>query len=66
MRSGDKEKVLAVLASLDRDKRIDVAAQLPPKSQALVPEYRREGQFRRAPRLVASEDLKEARVLRAV
>ena len=66
VRSGDKEKVLAVLATLDPDKRIDVAALIPPKSQAFIPEYRRAAQFRRAPRLVASEDLKEARVLRAV
>jgi uncharacterized protein (DUF1800 family) len=43
-----------------------VAAQLPPKSQAIVPEYRRGGQLKRAPRMVAGEDLKEARVLRAV
>jgi uncharacterized protein (DUF1800 family) len=66
VRSGDKEKILAVLATLDPDKRIDVAAQLPPKSQAMVPAYRREAQFRRAPRIVASQDLKEARVFRAV
>jgi uncharacterized protein (DUF1800 family) len=66
IRSGDKEKILAVFATLDPDKRIDVAAQLPPKSQGVVPDYRREAQFRRTPRLVASEDLKEARVLRAV
>ena len=30
------------------------------------PEYRREAQFKRTPRLVASEDLKEARMYRAV
>jgi uncharacterized protein (DUF1800 family) len=66
VRSGDKEKILAVLATLEPDKRIDVAGQLPPKSQAFIPEYRRAAQFRRTPRLVASEDLKEARVLRAV
>jgi len=66
VRSGEKDKVLAVFAALDPDKRADVAGQLPPKSQAIVPEYRRTGQFRRAPRLVASEDLKEARVFRAV
>ena len=54
------------MASLDEDKRVDVAGLLPPKSQALFPQYRRQGQFRRAPRMVASEDLKEARVFRAV
>jgi uncharacterized protein (DUF1800 family) len=66
VRSSDKEKVLAVLATLDPEKRIDVAAALPPQTQALVPEYRREGQFKRSPRMVVSEDLKEARVFRAV
>jgi uncharacterized protein (DUF1800 family) len=66
LRAGDKEKVLAVFATLDPEKRIDVAGLLPPKSQAAVPEYRRQGQFKRAPRMVASEDLKEARLFRAV
>ena len=65
-RSGDKDRVLAVFAALDPDKRIDVMALLPPKSQAIVPEYRREGQMKRIPRQVASGDLKEARVFRAV
>jgi uncharacterized protein (DUF1800 family) len=65
-RSGDKDRVLAVFAAIDPDKRIDVLAQLPARSQALVPEYRREMQFKRVPRQVASEDLKEARVFRAV
>jgi uncharacterized protein (DUF1800 family) len=65
-RSGDQEKVLAVFAALEPEKRVDVAGLLPPKSQAFVPEYRRQGQIKRTPRLVASEDLKEARVLRAV
>jgi len=65
-RSGDKDKVLAVFAALDPAKRTDVAAMLPAKSQAIVPEYRREGLFKRSPRVVASEDLKEARVFRAV
>jgi uncharacterized protein (DUF1800 family) len=66
VRSGDKDKVLAVLATLDPNKRADLVAQLPPKSQAVVPQYRRAGMFKRVPRTVVSEDLKEARVLRAV
>jgi uncharacterized protein (DUF1800 family) len=65
-RSGDREKVAALLASLDRDKRIEVASLLPQNSLAEIPELRREGQRRRMPRLVASEDLKEARVFRAI
>jgi uncharacterized protein (DUF1800 family) len=66
VRSGDKDRVLAVFATLDPAKRIDVAAMFPAKVQAIVPEYRREGQFKRVPRQVASEDLKEGRVYRAV
>jgi len=64
--SGDRVKVLAVFASLEQEKRADVAGLLNPKSRAMVPEYRRAGQVRRTPRTVVSEDLKEARVLRAV
>jgi uncharacterized protein (DUF1800 family) len=66
VRSGEKDKVLTVFAALDPGKRVDVVGLIPLKSQAFVPEYRREGQLKRAPRLVASEDLKEARVFRAV
>jgi uncharacterized protein (DUF1800 family) len=65
-RSGDRDQLTALFASLDQDKRGMVASVLPPKSSALVPEFRREGQRRRTPRLVASEDLKEARVFRAI
>jgi uncharacterized protein (DUF1800 family) len=65
-RSGEKEKVLTVFAALDPAKRADVAWQIPPKSQVFVPQYRREAQLKRSPRLVPSEDLKQARVFRAV
>lgn len=65
-RSGDREQILALFASLDPDKRQQVAAVLPPNSLAVVPEYRREGRRRNAPRQVASDDAKEARVFRAV
>jgi hypothetical protein len=66
VRSGERDRILGVLTTLDPDKRFNVVGQLPPISQAAVPEYRREGQLRRTPRLVASEDLKEGRVMRAV
>lgn len=66
VRSGDKDKVLAVFATLEPEKRVDLVPQLPGKSQAVVPEYRRAGMFKRAPRTVVSEDLKEARVFRSV
>ncbi len=65
-RTGNKDQLEALLASLDGDTRRQVVSMLPQQSLALVPEYRREGQMRRAPRQVASEDLKEARVYRAV
>jgi len=65
-RSGEKDRVMAVIQKLDPDKRTDVVALLPPKSQAFVPEYRREAQVKRMPHLAASEDLKEARMYRAV
>jgi uncharacterized protein (DUF1800 family) len=65
-RSGDKDRVIAVVQKVDPDKRVNVVAMLPPKSQAFFPEYRREAQMKRTPRLAASEDLKEARMYRAV
>jgi uncharacterized protein (DUF1800 family) len=66
VRSGEKDRVMAVIQKLDPDKRIGVIALLPAKSQAFFPEYRREAQMSRTPQLAASEDLKEARVYRAV
>lgn len=65
-RSGDRQQLTALFASLDPEKRTEVAYLLPPKSLAVMPEYRRDGQRRRAPRLVPAEDLKEAKVFRAV
>jgi uncharacterized protein (DUF1800 family) len=65
-RSGNKEQLTALFAYLDPDKRPLVASRLPPQSLAAVPELRREGQFRSAPRQVVSEDLKEAKVFRAL
>jgi uncharacterized protein (DUF1800 family) len=66
VRSGEKARVMAVIEKVDPDKRPDVVALLPPKSQAFFPEYRREAQMKRMPQLAASEDLKEARMYRAV
>jgi uncharacterized protein (DUF1800 family) len=65
-RSGEKDRVIAVIQKLDPDKRMAAVALLPPRSQAFFPEYRREAQMRRTPQLAASEDLKEARMYRAV
>lgn len=65
-RSGEKDRVVGVVNRLDPQKRVDVVSLLPPNSQAFFPEYRRAAMMKRMPRLVAGEDLKEARVYRAV
>jgi uncharacterized protein (DUF1800 family) len=65
-RSGNQEQLKALFAALEPDKRPLVASQLPAQSVAAFPELRREGNFQRTPRLVASEDLKEAKVFRAL
>jgi len=65
-RSGNKDQLLALFAYLDPDKRPLVASLLPPDSLASMPELRRAGQFRQTPRQVVSEDLKEAKVFRAL
>jgi uncharacterized protein (DUF1800 family) len=66
VRSGVRDRVIPIVSKLDPEKRADVVALLPPKSQAFFPEYRRDAQMRRTPQLAASEDLKEARLYRAV
>jgi uncharacterized protein (DUF1800 family) len=65
-RSGNKDQLTALFAFIDPTKRAIVASQLPPQSLAQVPEWRREGQRQRTPRQVASEDVKEAKLFRAV
>jgi uncharacterized protein (DUF1800 family) len=65
-RSGERDRVVAAVNKVDSEKRVDVVALLPPKSQGFFPEYRRGAQMKRTPQLAASEDLKEARVYRAV
>jgi uncharacterized protein (DUF1800 family) len=65
-RSGNKEKIEALFAVLDPEKRIQVAGVLPQQSLSAMPELRRLGQTRRQPRLVPSQDLKEAKMLRAI
>jgi uncharacterized protein (DUF1800 family) len=64
--SGDREKIVALFASLDPDKQKQIASLLPQKSLAVVPEYRREGMKRRTPRMVPAEDLREAKLYRAI
>jgi uncharacterized protein (DUF1800 family) len=64
--AGGKDQMMAVLSYLDPDKRKQVLNALGPQKLADLPEFRRESQFRQAPRQVASEDLKEAKVFRAI
>jgi uncharacterized protein (DUF1800 family) len=65
-RSGDKDRTMALFASLDSDKRATVAALLPAQTLANFPELRRAAQFKRTPRLVPSDDLKQAKIFRAL
>jgi uncharacterized protein (DUF1800 family) len=65
-RSGNKEQMAALFAYLDPERRAQVARALPAQSLSAFPELRREGQKQRAPRAVASDDLKQAKVFRAL
>jgi len=65
-RSGNIDQLTALFAYIDPAKRAIVASLLPGQSLAEMREVRREGQRLRTPRQVASEDLKEAKVFRAV
>ena len=65
-RSGNKEQRSALFARLDPDKRVLVASLLPAQILSDFPELRREAEFRRTPRLVPSDDLKQAKVFRAI
>jgi uncharacterized protein (DUF1800 family) len=64
--SGNREQLTALLAYLDPEKRQRVINLIPQKTLAAMPDLRRESQRRRAPRQVVSEDLKEAKVFRAL
>src|SRR5215475_11167707 len=64
--SRDRDRVMEVFASLDPDKRATVAAMLPAQNLADFPEVRRMAQFKRTPRQVVSDDLKQAKVFRAL
>jgi uncharacterized protein (DUF1800 family) len=65
-RSGNQEQLAALFQYLDPDKRPLVASLLPPQSVAAFPELRRQGRFQRTPRQVVSDDIKEAKVFRAL
>jgi uncharacterized protein (DUF1800 family) len=65
-RSGNKDQIAALFATLDPDKRATVASLIPAPSLADFPELRRAAQFKRVPRQVASDDLKQAKVFRAI
>ncbi len=65
-RSGNRDQLTGLFSYLDPEKRLIVAGLLQPQALAAFPELRREGQRQRAPRQVVSEDLKEAKVFRAL
>ncbi len=64
--SGNRDQILAVYQYLDPQKRTQVLRMMGPQRFADVPELRREMQKQQAPRQVVSEDLKEAKVFRAI
>jgi uncharacterized protein (DUF1800 family) len=64
--SGNKDQILALFAYLDPAMRPQVLRMLRPQSLTDVPELRRESQFQTQPRQVASEDVKEAKIFRAI
>jgi uncharacterized protein (DUF1800 family) len=63
---GNPEQITALLNELDPVKRQQVAAALPPRALAELPELRRDGMRLRQPQQVVIEDLKEGKVLRAL
>jgi uncharacterized protein (DUF1800 family) len=65
-RSGNPDQLAALFAYIDPPKRPMVAFLLPGQTLAGMREFRREGQRLRTPRQVVSEDLKEAKVFRAI
>ena len=65
-RSGNKDQLNALFAYLDPDKRVAVGSLLPLQSLADFPELRRAARFTRTPRQVASDDLKQAKLFRAI
>lgn len=64
--SGNPAQMIGVITFLDPDKRSRVLNQLPLQRLAEVPELRRQKQLQQQPRQVVSEDLKEAKVFRAI
>ena len=65
-RSGNKDQLTALFAYLDPDKRVAVGSLLPLQSLADFPELRRAAKFKGTPRQVASDDLKQAKLFRAI
>ena len=65
-RSGNKDQLTALFAFLDPDKKAQVAALLPPQTLSDFPELRRLAQFKRQPRQVAADDVKQAKLFRAI
>jgi uncharacterized protein (DUF1800 family) len=66
VRSGTREQLAALFVYLDSEKRPLVASLLPPNRAADLPGLRRQGEMQRNPQLLVMEDLREAKVLRAI
>ena len=65
-RRGTPDQVKALFADLDPDKRVRVAAAMPPQTAAIVPELRREGMKLRQPQQMVGSDLRAGKLFRAV
>jgi uncharacterized protein (DUF1800 family) len=66
VRSANRDQIEALFAYLDPENRATVASLLPAQTLTVMPELRREGQIKRQPRQVVSQDLKEAKMFRAI
>lgn len=64
--NGTRDQILAVFAYLDPSKRRQALNAVSPQRLNEVPELRREKRFQQQPRQVVSQDLKEAKVFRAI
>src|SRR6185437_6236973 len=63
---GNKDQLKELFEYLEPAKRAQVAAMLPPNAVADFPEYRRAGMKQRSPQQLVVDDLKQAKILRAV
>ena len=65
-RRGDPVQLKSLFEELEPEKRVQVAAVLPPQTGAWFPDLRREGLRKRNPQQLVSSDLRAGKLLRAV